>query len=230
MSINKKIKTLSDLCIGDKVIDIGCDHGYLLIDLANTKRLSQGLGVEITEGPMRAAIKNIEKNELDEIVKIKKSDGLREISFEEVREFDNIVIAGMGGELIQKIIEQDFSKFTGDFQLILQPNSKEKSLREFLVDNKFLITNEVIVEENGKLYEVFVAKYDKEFVDSYTESDLLFGKFFNRNELAMKKWEQELETLEAIVTKLKDSNHEVPKDINEKIKLINQKMRESKRL
>lgn len=142
---------------GAALADIGTDHGYLPIFLLREGRIRSAVASDIGEGPLRSAVKNAEKYGVT--LKTVLSDGFRSLSPEE---FDTAVLAGMGGELIARILgEAEFlrEKEKGK-NLILQPMTSAPGLRRFLHEAGFLLIREEAVWEKGKLYTVMLARYE----------------------------------------------------------------------
>ena len=132
----------------DFVADIGTDHAYIPIELA--KKGVRVVATDVNAGPLRSAEKNVRKNALS--VTLLKGDGLFPIPF--VKE---IIIAGMGGELIKKIIKDGFDKACSA-RLLLQPMNSQAELRKFLMENGFSIEKEDLAQEGRKIYNLIVAK------------------------------------------------------------------------
>lgn len=139
------------------VCDIGTDHGYLAVELIIKNKCSRVIGADIGEGPLKAAQKNaLRFNVLDKI-ELRQGDGLEPI---ESGEMDTLIIAGMGGELIGKILLKDLEKAQSANILILQPMNHVDDLREFLYNNGFDIIDEELSREDRRIYNIIVAKYD----------------------------------------------------------------------
>lgn len=175
MSVIKLSKRLSTVASfvrnGVVVADIGTDHAYLPIYLLQTKKVHGAIASDINEGPLSRARKNIEQNSLADKIVTYISDGLNDI---EKYHPDDIMICGMGGELIAKIIDASQYCKSSDVNLILQPMTTARELRLYL-KNGFSILDESIVFEDGKFYHVICAKYDGQAHD-YTEVELEVGK------------------------------------------------------
>ena len=157
--LSKRLSAAADLVRhGARIADIGTDHAYLPIRLTLEKKISFALACDIVDGPLQSAKKNIAAFGLDgKSIMTLKTDGLHGV--EEYRPED-ILICGMGGELIARIIsESEYVKDPG-VSLILQPMSREEKLRLFLADNGFVIPDERIVSEGGKLYQIILARWD----------------------------------------------------------------------
>ena len=151
--------------------DIGTDHAYIPISLVLEGRVKYAIASDINEGPILNAKDNIEKYGLSDKITARISDGLNGI--EEYKP-DSIVICGMGGELIARIINDcEYVKQKG-IQLILQPMTSIAELREYL-SHGFRIYDEDIVYDADKLYQIICAEYDgKEY--TYTGAELEIGK------------------------------------------------------
>lgn len=216
---NIRLEAIYDLMQGDSAIDIGTDHGYLLIHLAknNYKKL---LGVEVAKGPYNNFMNNIAKqglvNKVDGIL----SDGLDKVLLNEVKLYKNIVIAGMGGDLITKIMMKDINKFQNSF-LILQPNNNEAKLRLFLNKHNFHIIEENIVKENKKIYEMILCRYTNKSIKKLSEEEIIFGKKTKyKKEEFLEKWKLEEEYLENISHQIKQKGKMVPESIKKQLKNI----------
>ena len=169
---------------GVTLYDIGTDHGYLPIFLANEGRTAAAYACDVSEGPLSSAERNIASAGLSDRIKTVLSDGLSTVGI--VYPCD-IVIAGMGGELIASIIGAKPEVKHPDVRLVLQPMTKTEFLRRYLAGNGFEIIKEDLAEE-GKIYQITVCRYtgkpykltDTEAVIGYAparRSDALFRRF-----------------------------------------------------
>lgn len=137
----------------DSVADIGTDHAFVPIALA--KRGVRVIATDANSGPLIAARKNIEKYGLD--ITLVQGSGLAPLEFGGTKE---IIIAGMGGELIKTIISDDIKKALAA-RLLLQPMNSQAELRLFLIENGFEIISEDLSKEEHKVYNLIVAKAGK---------------------------------------------------------------------
>lgn len=155
---------------GAVVADIGTDHAYLPIYLAEQGKIKRAVASDINKGPLEKAKENIHNYGYDEIIDACLANGLAHIN--EYNPTD-IAICGMGGELIAQILDaSDYVKKEG-VRLILQPMTSARELREYLSKGYFTIA-ENIVFEDGKLYQIICAEYDcKE--KHYTDAELELG-------------------------------------------------------
>lgn len=144
---------------GSRLADIGTDHGYLPIELCLKKKIPSALACDINPLPLRSARENIAKFGLSDKIQTRLSDGLQEVRTDEV---DDVVIAGMGGELIRDILcaapwIKDEKK-----RLILQPMTHHEDLIQWLYQNGFAVNAQKAALDEGKYYTILSATFDGE--------------------------------------------------------------------
>ncbi|MBR5515075.1 MAG: SAM-dependent methyltransferase [Clostridia bacterium] len=171
-TLNKRLLCASSFVEkGAYVADVGCDHAYLPIYLIENNIASGVVAADINEGPCEKARENIKKHSLTNVIKVIKTDGLYGI--EKYRP-DNIVICGMGGDLIWKILSaSEYTKCSSPL-LILQPMTKQNVLRKELLENGYNIVDEELCTDD-RLYEIIVARYDG-IKREWNDAHLLCGK------------------------------------------------------
>jgi len=135
---------------GDRVADIGCDHGYLGIYLLKNNIASHVIAADINEGPLHAAVFNSEKYGVRDRIQFFLSDGVKNIP----REFDTLVCAGMGGDTMISILEAAPWLKGGSYRLILQCQSKRPELRKYLSQTGWFIREESVLKDGKFLYTV----------------------------------------------------------------------------
>lgn len=135
---------------GDRVADVGCDHGYLGIYLLKHHIASHVIASDIHEGPLNAAVFNSEKYGVRDKMQFCLSDGMQKIP----RDFDVLVCAGMGGDTMISILDAASWLKNGNYRLILQCQSKQPELRRYLSENGWLIQDESVVKDGKFLYTV----------------------------------------------------------------------------
>ncbi|MDP4120822.1 MAG: class I SAM-dependent methyltransferase [Bacillota bacterium] len=172
---------------GVSMADIGTDHAYLPVWLKITGQITSAIAADINIGPLQKAKETIEKYHADNI-ETRLSDGLYSILENEA---DDIVIAGMGGELIAEIISNCPWKIGATKHLILQPMTKPEVLRSFLFNNFFEIIKEQAVVDHGKIYTVMLAKFSENKV-SFSKSDIYIGKLCPKEKETDKQFLQKL--------------------------------------
>lgn len=135
---------------GDRVADIGCDHGYLGIYLLKNGIAESVIASDIREGPLQSAVRNSEKFGVRDRMTFFLSDGVRNIP----RDFDTLVCAGMGGDTMVSILEGVSWLKNEQYRLILQCQSKNAILRRYLSENGWKITQARIIPDGKFLYTV----------------------------------------------------------------------------
>lgn len=159
---------------GSFLADVGTDHAYLPIHLCLEGRVRGAFASDINRGPVERARENIKKYGLEDTVSVEVSDGLRAA---EAHSPDSIAILGMGGELIARILSEAAWVKRSGIQLCLQPMTHAEALRSYLLENGFAITEEEIVEEDGRIYQLLTAEYSPNAeVEPYSEAELLLGR------------------------------------------------------
>ena len=140
---------------GARVADIGTDHGYLGIYLLQTGAARHVIACDLRKDPLENAKRNAKLFGMDGAMEFRLSDGLSEILPDEV---DTIVMAGMGGDLIQKILSQCPWRRQNGLQFILQPQSAGNVLRRWLCEDGFEILREEPVQDGNFLYTVMALR------------------------------------------------------------------------
>lgn len=144
---------------GSRVADVGTDHGYLICQLVQSGKSPGGVACDIREGPLSSARELIARLGLQEQISVRLCDGLAGVSPEEI---DDIVIAGMGGELIADIIEAAPWLRCAHHRLVLQPMTKVPELRRYLARSGFSILREQGARAGRFSYTVMAAEYTGE--------------------------------------------------------------------
>ena len=142
IKLSKRLQAIADyLELKDKVIDIGCDHGYLDIYLKKIKNLDNILAIDNKKMALEQAINNFKVYEVN--INYKLSDGLKNV---EVYDYDTLVIAGMGSFTIMNILK-DIEKYSNIKKIIIQSNNDLEGIRRFLNNNKYYLEDETVVFE-----------------------------------------------------------------------------------
>lgn len=134
--------------------DIGTDHAYVPIRLIQSGRAERAIACDVIPGPLKNADKNIREYNLSDKIETRRGFGLEAIKESEA---DVIIIAGMGGDIIKKILEKS-EKTAKSAELILQPMKAQYELRKFLIENCYTITGEDIAAEGFKVYNILKVK------------------------------------------------------------------------
>ncbi len=141
---------------GRPVCDVGTDHAYLPIWLLKAGRTPRAIASDVNPGPLETAGANARRYGVADRLTLRLSDGLGEIR---AWEADDIVIAGMGGDLISRIVSETPWLKDPEKWLVLQPMSSADALRMTLKRLGFALREERAVEDAGRVYSTFSACY-----------------------------------------------------------------------
>ena len=156
---SKRIQALAALTKGyDTVIDIGCDHGLVLLEAFEKGYINQAIACDLREKPLQAAKKNLEQYPVTYI----QTDGFKGVH----QPFDLGIIAGMGSYLICDILAYAPKK-----DMILQANDKIDVLRACLSSHGFYIKDEWVIHD--RFYYVMIKAVPGDMMLS--EEDLILG-------------------------------------------------------
>ncbi len=159
---------------GAVVCDVGTDHAYLPLYLLSSGIAKFAIASDINRGPLDSARKNALKYGLAEKMSFTLANGLSGLPLGEFG-VDDIIICGMGGELIAEILSaSEYTRKVG-VRLILQPMSYPERLREFLAKNGYCILDEKLCEAAGKLYTCILTEYDG-VVRSFSDVEYILGE------------------------------------------------------
>ena len=135
-----------------KIADVGCDHGYLIIEALKLDSDIRAIAIDNKRMPLESCKSNMIKYGYLNNVRFSLSSGIEDID----EDTECVVIAGMGGILITEILSVDFKNVK---RFILAPNKDEINVRKYMLLKGFDITDEEIVYENDKYYQIIV--FDK---------------------------------------------------------------------
>lgn len=206
-NLSKRLHTVvSFIPKGSVLADIGSDHAYLPCYAVYKGLVQAAIAGEVADGPWTSAHNQVKEEGLEGFISVRKGDGLEVI---QPGEATCITIAGMGGTLISNILERGKEKLEGTKRLVLQPNIQAINIRNWLLENDWELIDEVILEEDGKIYEVLVAEKGNGYQPYTTnkEAELLLGPFLMKecNDVFKKKWSAEKEHWQNILKQLETS-------------------------
>lgn len=133
------------------VADVGTDHGYLGIWLLQAGKCRRVIAADLREKPLASARENARRFGTEDQMTFVQSDGLAHIP---PGAFDTLVLAGMGGDLIARILADAPWLETAPCTLILQPQSAANDLRRFLGERRYAIEAERLTRDGRFLYSV----------------------------------------------------------------------------
>ena len=161
---------------GDRVADIGCDHGYLSIYLLTKGIARSCIAADINEQPLQSAVRNAEKYGVQDKISFHLSDGVQSIP----RDFSCMVCAGMGADTMVSILEAAPWLQNSCYRLILQCQSKTPLLRRYLSDQGWRISEEAVLRDGRFLYTVMEVTYAPEH-PRLTETECYLSPALRKN-------------------------------------------------
>ena len=206
--LSKRMEALARMVTpGNRLCDVGCDHGFLPIYLVQQKLIPSAIAMDIGEGPLLAAKTHIAEAGLETVITTRRSDGLAQVSEDET---DTILIAGMGGGIVIHILTEGRSVARKVKELILQPQSDIPHFRRFLSQIGWKVVEEELILEDGKFYPMMkVVHGEKEHISEgtpYTLEEWFGGLLLKRRHPVLKEYlERELRIRTDIVEKLKNA-------------------------
>jgi len=216
IKLSKRLEAISSLIPNNsKIIDVGCDHGLLDIYIYQNKICQNIIASDINENALKNAKENIRKNKLEEKIETRLGNGLD--TLKEDDDIDTIIISGMGAHTVVDIIKNNFKKLKKINTIVIQSNTKIEFLRREIVKLKYLIDDEILIEDNQKIYTIIKFIKGKQ---RYTKKELYFGpKLLEKNtKLFQSNNKKELEKLQAILKKIPKNNiiniYKIKKKIN----------------
>ena len=214
MKSDRLSKVASFIDKDDKLIDVGCDHGYLGIYLKENNLVNDLLLTDINENALNNAINNINNKKLD--IKTILTDGLENI---DLSKYNAISISGMGTFNILKILDnKDLSNIN---KLIIQSNNDIDLLRSSLIKYGYYLKDEITIMENDIYY--VICLFTKEEVE-LSKEEILFG-LYKKDKIPYYKH---------LLNKYNDIYNKIPQDnkdsilIKEYIDILNKLLKENR--
>lgn len=200
MELSLRMKQVADMVEPCHVAaDIGCDHGYVSIYLIEQGLAEHVIAMDVRTGPLSRAEQNVKQKHLQTKIQCRLSDGLEKLA---PGEADTIVIAGMGGPLMVRILEQGADKRLGNETLILQPQSDIPAVRQYLHRIGYAIEEEGMLQEDGKYYTIMKAKNGESCREKWSQAEYQYGKYLLEQKSAVLK--QYLVQEEALLKELQE--------------------------
>lgn len=224
MELSKRLQAVADL-VSDGVVvaDVGTDHGYIPIYLIEAGKCAKAFAMDINKGPLLRAQEHIAEHGLAERIRVRQSDGVKALS---QGECDCVVVAGMGGALATKIMEEGEEIFRNLKEFVLQPQSELTKVRQYLWEQEYCVIAEDMVLEDGKFYPMMKVSNGKS--TPYSLIELRYGKkLLEQNHPVLRAFlEKEVQTKELI---LKNLESESGTHIEQRVKELEEEMRFAKK-
>lgn len=197
MQLSKRLYACSQFVHpGDRVADVGCDHGYLSIYLLKNNIAASVIASDIGEGPLKSAMANADRFGVADNIRFFLSDGVQSIP----REFDTLVCAGMGGDTMISILEAASWLRSRQYRLVLQCQTRVHLLRQYLSEKGWLIRDEVAVRDGKFVYTVLEALWQPD------APKLTAGQYYFSPALLMHPAEETAEYFQRLLFSLRRAN------------------------
>lgn len=203
MELSKRLQAVANLVSdGQIVADVGTDHGYIPIYLLQTGKSPKAIAMDVNKGPLMRAKDHIAAYGLGAAIETRLSDGVRNL---QIGECECVVVAGMGGALTIKILEEGKEIFRNLKEFVLQPQSELYKVREYLCENAYCVVEENMVLDDGKFYPMFRVVNGQS--PEYHAIELRYGKLLLEQKNAVLKafLEKEKSVKEVILANLDKS-------------------------
>jgi len=206
IKLSKRLQQIAEIISkGAYFVDVGSDHAYLPCYVCLLDPTAKAIAGEVREGPYKRALETINNYQLHDQIQVRLGNGLDVID----EKVNDVVIAGMGGSLISKIISNGKKKLSKIDRFIVQPNNHANYVRETLRKYQFTLSKEFILEENNHIYEILVA--DRFSPNPYEiasqQKQMFFGPYLmkERSPVFKRKWEIEHKNLLKIIYNIEQS-------------------------
>lgn len=171
MRLSKRLgRVAANVQSGGVVADIGCDHGFTSIYLMQQGQARAAIAMDVNEGPLERAAAHVEQYGMGDRIQVRLSDGMEKLV---PGEADTILISGLGGALMARILEQGRNVVAEAKELVLSPQSEIFLVRRMIHKLGYAIAHEEMVEDQGKHYVIIRAVPGRE---SYGEEEYLYGR------------------------------------------------------
>lgn len=202
MKLSKRLMAIANLVEKNSIVaDIGTDHGYVpkyLIDKEISKKV---IGTDISIGSLDKIKSYVNDLGYGDKIDIRLGNGLEVI---QPLEIDTVIIAGMGGLLIQEILDKDKLVSDSIKNFILQPMVASKELRKYLIENNFEIIEERLIKEDNKYYEIIHARRGKSYVEKEIDYEISPYLIKTKHVLLKEFVQNKIHIAESIILDIKD--------------------------
>ena len=175
VQLSERLTAIAEMVTeGNRLVDVGCDHGYLPVYLMLQHKIPGAIATDVGKGPLARAQEHIAQYHMEAYIETRLCNGLSEIR---PGEGDTLVIAGMGGPLMERILNEGRHALPGFQELILQPQSDIPHFRRFVMQNGYQIIQEEMILEDGKFYPIMKAvQYEGEQPAVWSREEEMFGR------------------------------------------------------
>lgn len=211
MELSDRLRAVADLVTPHLIIaDVGTDHGYVPIYLVQNKICPKAIAMDVNQGPLERAEMHIRAYHLESKIQTRLSDGLKELRQGEA---DAVILAGMGGGLMIRILENSKEVVNAMKECILQPQTELYRVREYLLKEGFDFLEEKMILEEGKYYPMMKIRPPRETKETeernaqvrlWSKAELTYGKLLiqQKNPVLMEYLQREHSAKKRILMQL----------------------------
>jgi len=206
LKLSERLETIIQMAPKSNCIaDIGTDHGFVPIRFVQDGICKRAVASDVGKGPIERAKAHIEEAKLTDIIDVRLGDGLSTL---QENECDTIVIAGMGGPLMETILSERPEILHTTKYFLLSPHTEPERIRFFMAENNFEIVQESMVFEDGKYYVMMLFKNGTNH--KLSKEEILFGPILlkEKPEVFVCFLKNEERILKEIITKLEEKSNE----------------------
>lgn len=216
MKLSSRLKTIADLVpVGSYLADVGSDHGELPLYLLEEKKIIGALAIENKSGPFSRLSLAITSSPYASQVVLSLSDGISKLT----PNVNTVVLAGMGGLLIKKILLSHSDNLKKVNTIIIDAHKEKEDAIMALSSLSYKIVEANFLIDKGKPYFIFKATKSLDKV-SYSREECYLGPTLK--EKHDESWKQyflsEEERMEKLLLLPLDEEHK--KDYQMKISYI----------
>lgn len=162
-------RLLSLLTPCERLADVGCDHGHFAKGALSFGLCREAILTDISAKCLRKAEVLLAEEIKKGVARCVCTDGLTGVD----EKIDAVVIAGMGGAEIVKILSESVKRVSPQ-TILLQPMKNASACRAFLTANGYRITVDEVFWQGKKYYDILVATPGTE--EPYSADELEFGR------------------------------------------------------
>lgn len=187
--MSERLKAIADLVVpGATMADIGTDHAWLPVTLVRQGVVPKAIACDLRPGPLQHAQRHCDAHDCDE-VELRLGNGLSVLA---PGEASTVVLAGMGGALIERLVEQAPDVVERTRRLILQPNTQWPQMRRWLARRAWQLEAETLTLDRDQFYVTFAVRPRCDGAYVWDEADLVLGPVLRHERSATyQRWLQD---------------------------------------
>ncbi|HET6582139.1 MAG TPA: class I SAM-dependent methyltransferase, partial [Nannocystaceae bacterium] len=154
-----------------RVADIGTDHGRLAAALLARDADTQVIATDRASAPLARAAKTLARSDAGRF-ELRLGAGLSVLRPGEV---DTVVLAGMGGTTICRLLDDAGEIVRTLARIVVQPQGHWADVRRWIAERRATLVDELLVEDGGRFRLVCALEPGGRDSSSWSELDLSFG-------------------------------------------------------